>query len=462
LKSLSLSRMSTRSWLLIVSLGAVVERLLLYLTYPPLAYKDTDAYRRLAGQVLEGWATYDGSRMPGYPVFLAWLGADQTVYAVQLILGLLITLLFFYIGWRLTGKGWAAALFAAAYTLNPQQVLVEADLLSETLTIFFLALSLAALAALLCRPGRRPLGETLLLAGLAGTAAGLAALTRTLFIFLPVLAAVFLLIGWPKSTHWERWAAAAGVALAGLALIGAYVNFIHQRYDIWGLSTMNGYHMMNHAGQFFEYAPDEYAELRETYLRYRDAQQAETGSSSNAIWDAIPEMQQVSGLGFTDLSRLLGQICIRLIVEHPGLYLHSVFQGWLGFWKAPVHWRAITGPLAGAQQIAILGLRGALILGNGIFLLGTLALPIPKLRRRLALNTPLYLMGASVWAASIMQAMLEFGDNPRYSVPLQTLVLLLVGWGLIKIFQFRHLKRKPVPGKSSPADNDGRRPAPER
>ncbi|HNT55928.1 MAG TPA: hypothetical protein PKG95_14520, partial [Anaerolineaceae bacterium] len=207
MKSLSLSRMSTRSWLLIVSLGAVVERLLLYLTYPPLAYKDTDAYRRLAGQVLEGWATYDGSRMPGYPVFLAGLGADQTVYAVQLILGLLITLLFFYIGWRLTGKGWAAALFAAAYTLNPQQVLVEADLLSETLTIFFLALSLAALAALLCRPGRRPLGETLLLAGLAGTAAGLAALTRTLFIFLPVLAAVFLLIGWPKSTHWERWAA---------------------------------------------------------------------------------------------------------------------------------------------------------------------------------------------------------------------------------------------------------------
>jgi len=53
------------------------------------------------------------------------------------------------------------------------------------------------------------------------------------------------------------------------------------------------------------------------------------------------------------------------------------------------------------------------------------------------LNTPLYLMGASVWAASIMQAMLEFGDNPRYSVPVQTLVLLLVGWGVKKIAGLR-------------------------
>jgi len=53
------------------------------------------------------------------------------------------------------------------------------------------------------------------------------------------------------------------------------------------------------------------------------------------------------------------------------------------------------------------------------------------------LNTPLYLMGASVWAASIMQAMLEFGDNPRYSVPVQTLVLLLVGWGVKKVAGLR-------------------------
>ena len=436
-KALPLTRLSTRGWLLIVALGAAVERLLLYLTYRPMLYKDTDAYRRLAGQVLAGWANYDGSRMPGYPVFLAGLGTDETVYAVQLALGLLITLLFFYIGWRLTGKGWAGALFSAAYTLNPQQVLVEADLLTETLTVFFLAVSLAALTALLCRPGPRPLWQTLALAVLAGAAAGLAALTRTLFVFLPVLVGFFLVVGWPQARRGVRWAAALTTALVGLALIGVYVNFIHQRFDIWGLSTMNGYHMMNHAGQFFEYVPDEYAGLRETYIRYRDAQQAETGSGANAIWDAIPEMQQVSGLGFTDLSRQLGQICTRLILEHPGLYLRSVSRGWVGFWKAPVHWRTLTGGLAGAQAAAITALRGVLMLANLIFLLGTLGLIFPRLRHRLQLNTPLYLMGASVWAASIMQAMLEFGDNPRYSVPVQTLVLLLVGWGVKKIAGLR-------------------------
>ena len=101
----------------------------------------------------------------------------------------------------------------------------------------------------------------------------------------------------------------------------------------------------------------------------------------------------------------------------------------------------LTGGLAGAQAAAITALRGVLMLANLIFLLGTLGLIFPRLRHRLQLNTPLYLMGASVWAASIMQAMLEFGDNPRYSVPVQTLVLLLVGWGVKKVVDFNRRSR---------------------
>jgi len=53
---------------------------------------------------------------------------------------------------------------------------------------------------------------------------------------------------------------------------------------------MTGYHLIQHTGVFFEYVPDKYASLRDTYLRFRDARIAEYGTQTNAIWDAISEM----------------------------------------------------------------------------------------------------------------------------------------------------------------------------
>jgi len=426
-----LGNLKTRTWLAIVATVAVIERVLLYISYRPASYNDTGSYRRLAGQVLAGWDTYDGTRMPGYPVFMAWLGPDERVYVAQLVLGVLITLLFFFIGWRMARQGWFAALAAFAYTLNPQQALVEADLLAETLTIFLLALCLAGMAWLLTSDGKRPPWQVVL-AGLGiGAAAGLAVLVRTLFVFLPFLAALVLLVFWPRARLRVRVAAALTVALAGLVLIGGWVNFIHQRFGMWSFDTMGGYHLMNHAGLFFEDVPDEYAGIRDTFIRYRDTQTAATGHPGNAIWDAIPDLMQVSGLGFIPLSSLLAKISLRLILQHPGQYLLTVGEGWLAFWKAPVHW-ALVSPAAplleAARRVIILLVRGALFLANLAFIGGTLALVWKKARRVMRMDAFLTLLVGATWAASILQAFVEYGDNPRYSIPVQTLVLLVVLW----------------------------------
>jgi len=41
---------------------------------------------------------------------------------------------------------------------------------------------------------------------------------------------------------------------------------------------MTGYHMVQHTGSYFEYVPDQYAALRDTYIKYRDAQVALHGT----------------------------------------------------------------------------------------------------------------------------------------------------------------------------------------
>jgi hypothetical protein len=53
----------------------IFERLMLFISYPPVSYSDTGSYRRLAETVLNGWMNYDGTRTPGYPVFLALVGS---------------------------------------------------------------------------------------------------------------------------------------------------------------------------------------------------------------------------------------------------------------------------------------------------------------------------------------------------------------------------------------------------
>ncbi|MBU2609823.1 MAG: hypothetical protein KJ606_02580, partial [Chloroflexi bacterium] len=353
-----LRNLKTHTWLIIVAAVALLERALLYLFYRPVAYNDTASYRRLAEAIQHGWTSYDGTRMPGYPAFLALVGVDERVYAAQLALGFLTTLLFFYIGWRVSGKGWFGALAALAHTLNLQQLFFEANLITESLATFFIVASLAGIAWLFlpsrrCAQHRfgasddkRPLWQIVAVALASGLTGGLATLTRALFIFLPFWAALFLLIFWRTAARKIRWSAALAAGLAGLLIIAAWVNFIHQRFGMWSVTTMSGYHLVQHTGLFFEYVPDEYAAIRDTYIQYRQARVAQTGEPGNAIWDAIPALEQVSGLGFVPLSNLLAKISIQLILEHPGLYLRSVLQGWLWFWKAPVYWSpaAIANP----------------------------------------------------------------------------------------------------------------------
>ena len=183
---------------------ALLVRLALWLGYSPVPYSDTPSYRRLAELVLDGFARYDGTRTPGYPAFLALVGGDIQVWLVQMAMGVLITLALFYLGWRLSGRGWFGVLAALAHTLNLGQLFFEANLLTETLTTFYLAFIYVGYFWLLGQESRPRWGLAL---GM-GLATSLALLTRPLFIFLPVWVGLF--ITWrispryPPSTHPEN------------------------------------------------------------------------------------------------------------------------------------------------------------------------------------------------------------------------------------------------------------------
>jgi hypothetical protein len=420
--------LDAKAWGIGVVAFAAVVRFLLWLTYEPIAYGDTGTYMRLA-EVLQRLSlrAYDGTRTPGYPAFLALAGRDPTAaWLAQMALGLLITFGLFWVAWRLTGNAPLAAGVAALYSLLPGQLYFEAALLTETLTTFFIVACLVALTAL--RQARSPAASALLAFAL-GLSASLAGLTRPLFFILP---AVLLPFVWTAGTKGiGNWGWRMGLyCLPPLILLGGWLGFIRSQYGMLSPTVMGGYSLVQHTGRYFELLPEEDAAIRDTYLRYRDVRLAERGNQTNAIWDAIPELSRVSGLGFYDLSREMQRLSLGLIRQHPDLYASDVASGWVAFWKAPVFMEA--------GAISPEGLRPALVAYgqlsrwfvmtvNAVFLvLCALAVFVPHIRRAVGAQPVILASIAMVLTTSVVQTLLDHGDNPRFLVPLQMVVILVV------------------------------------
>ena len=430
---------------------AVLERVALWLFYAPVIFDDSNSYRRLAGQIL-GSAPFDGTRSPGYPIFLAWLGPDRTVYAVQLVLGLATTLLFFYLGWLVTGSPKAGAVAALLQTLNLGQLLFEADLLAETLTTFLAMVTICGGVYFLKKETFEKFNlKELGLALLIGIAGGLATQVRPQFIFLPFLIAFILIFKEVQKLHYQGvqnitsssfvvkalkalWVPILAIMIPAILINALWINYIHNQFGVWSMSSVDGYHIIQHTGKFFEYVPDDNAAIRDTFLKYRAIQIAQTGKASNTIWAAVPELEKVSGLGFYKLSRKLQDISRQLIFDHPLLYLGSVFEAWYGFWSAPFYWRPGAFGILGDWVTQLQ--RVLLWAANAIFIASTFTLIFQRVRQILAMPAALWLMLTIVWVNSILQAIVEASENPRYSVSTQTLVVLVVAWWLWHILQY--------------------------
>jgi hypothetical protein len=410
----------------------LLERLLVARLYGPIEFGDTPTYFRLARVLAEsGFSSYDATRVPGYPMFIGLMGQDQAgVWLAQLGLGLIISLLLFQITWRLTQVGWLAFGAGMLYNLTAGLFLFEFNLLSETLTSFLLLLSMTLFLEYR-RVDELPLSY--LLAFFIGLSASLTGLVRTMFFFLPVILLPFVM--WKADSWRQRLQLGFIFSLAPVLLLGGWIYFVYDHYGMLSPTTMGGYHLVQHTGAFFERLPDSEATIRDIYLRYRDERLAARGVQTNTIWDAIPELSQATGLSFFALSDKLQALSIQLIRENPWLYLGSVLEGWISFWKAPVYWSMadFAAPAAILRIWSLIG-RALAVVANGAFLaLSALSIISRKLRRRL--KPPPFILASAVFIlfSSVLQTVVDHGDNPRFLVPLQMLVIVLVIWAIWKL-----------------------------
>jgi 4-amino-4-deoxy-L-arabinose transferase-like glycosyltransferase len=430
---------------------AVLVHLPLWIWYAPMPAADGATYLQVAEHLRTlDFTGYLAKRPPGYPVLLLLSGENDVVlWAIQSALGIATVLLIYELALkRGLRPAWSFAA-GAATLLSLNLLLFESAMLTETLTTFLLAL------ALWLWFGGMPENENARTSGslwIAGAAIGAAALVKPFLQYaVPLLPLLTALGVWRRTGSLRKaGVAASAVALPALLLVLGWSAFNKAQVGYFGITTLAGYNLTQHSGAVMEDAPDEYATVRDIYLKYREPRKQRTGSHSMTIWEAYPEMMEATGQSFVELSRTLGSLSVQLLRTHPKVYARNAFDGWVKFWKAPLSPAFLEHDLASPALLTALQFvwqfeRFALVAAKAAFLFWC-AFVVQRIAKtgRVANLLDITIIGM-VLAGSALQALTEYGENARYSIPFQPLILLALVIGLAD-WQSRHPRPSRVQG----------------
>jgi 4-amino-4-deoxy-L-arabinose transferase-like glycosyltransferase len=421
-----------RHWSLFLLLViCVILRSLIFMNYQPILYPDSQGYKNLAYQLKTlNFGSYLGERPPVYSLLIMLSGMnDYVIWVIQSSLGIAVSILLYFIALRQTGNKSLSFLIGLSYSLALQLLFFEAIILTETLTTFLLILSLWLLLVAFDK-------KSMSLYILAGFVIGLLALTRPILFFLSSLIAVFLYFKLKinKEATSEILRVAGGLLIPVVILVGGWSLFNKVKVDYFGITTLVGYNLTNHSGAFMQNAPPEYSVLRDIYLNHGGNPESHVA----IIWGAIPDMQQATGLTFSELSRVLTKMSIQMFIENPSAYLMNVFDGWNDFWK-PVFWYADYGLIRSIflrKTVTILSkLEESLFTHlNSIFLLIAVLTIVKTILRPKTIDFNLLFI-LIILIASVLQALLEYGENSRYAIPFQPLIFFEVITWLYYLFK---------------------------
>lgn len=422
---------------------------------PPQTYADSATYLEPADELLEeGFEIedYDSDRGLTYPFFLSIIfelaGEDNlpAVVGVQKMLGLLITLLLFFMGVMLSGSYLAGLFFGLVYALNVPAALFEVTILAETLSTFLaVALLIAELFALHLIYQRVSAFKLLPLLVIIGVLCGSLALSKHKFLlYWLVPAGVFaLLILYQHTTHRQDTAQVLKrrllslLAIAGVPVLIAVgwsvANWVN--FGWFTFSPITGINLSNVAGGFIEYAGDPKCEdFIEVYLRYRQAEIERTGTHAMTIYRTMQEQIDPADLQQRiEYQRLAYDCSLSAILARPDLYLKTALASSDLFWDPAIYSRV---PLKGLAKWLADRAVPTLRLLRRLFELSTvlwLALPLaifrlrPKDRSDAALRWwEIGLILASIWYVYLVSSGFEYGENRRYKSEIEAFIPMAV------------------------------------
>ncbi|MDQ7782634.1 MAG: glycosyltransferase family 39 protein [Desulfomonilaceae bacterium] len=433
--------------MLVLVIIAAAARVFVHYDSDPIVSLDTPSYELVADCIRSlDFSTYDGERTPVYPVFMLLCGMNYfTIMLVQSVLGVVTCLLLFALALRHTHNERLAFLVALTHALAVNQILIEGAVMAEALTTVLVVGSIFQCDRLIQTSEQRAASYALL-----GVVTAVIGLTKPFLQILPAVYFSFLFLRRRRDGLMRRaklYGIIAFSCAAALPILG-WSTFNYSTVGHFGPSTMLGYALVGHTGAFIESAPEEYSEIKKTFLPAREAHTARTGHPAQTIWGIRKTLMEQTGLSHAELSRVLTRMSVGLILQHPLRYAGSAFQAWTNFWHVS-KW---------GIQARYRGLRDEIVrticriekytLAGVNFLF--LTLPFLWIARRKVndecSSSLQMLIVATVLSVSLAQALVAYGESPRYSLPFQPLICFAVitcTYRLWVDYGRRHLRKVP-------------------
>lgn len=384
-------------------------------------FPDSGGYIDL-GELLSDFdlSGYNGQRSPGYPFLLFLTGNHlKIVLILQFIIGIYTTVLV-YKNLLLLKFNTVTSFFTALVLNNFLHVIFyETAILTESLTLFVMML-IINLYLKFFENGSFP---KLLLLSLAF---GFLILIKPFYFFLPFLFyGVSVLKNFTIRTIINKRIVI--LIFPVITFFGwSYINKINTGYFV--PTTFYGINIAQNCVYFAEKTPDEFKTIRDIYVKHREIAKKENQDVAMSIWFAYDELQKTTNLSFTDLSYQLDRFSKVAIRNNPADYLYQVVCiSWVDFWKVDIYWNYndFKIPYANKVLIGIWYIQFALLQLFKIVFVLLIPVQLYEFIIRKKISHEL-VFTVIIFATSVLQAIVTYGTNSRFSYPFEFLMVTVV------------------------------------
>ncbi|MCP4631818.1 MAG: hypothetical protein GY855_02750 [candidate division Zixibacteria bacterium] len=310
----------------------------LYWSGAPYISPDSKAYLEVVEDLKDGSLDTFHERVIGYPliIILSTIGTIplKSVFYLQLLMHFCSVFLILSILYRFSIPFVLSLVFTIVLLL-PHSVAYSAHLVTEIPTQFFLALFIAGFIYWVLD------GKYSMLL-VSSISLGYCIITKPTFQLLPFFLGIFLFI-WImifsiSGIHRNRLRTAGimMIIIPGI-IIGSLIIHNHIKFNHAKLSALDiGMELTLRTADYIEDLPEDYSEIQDILIYHRDKMLYQTGSkydAMNYIWNAIPEIEERTGMDKGEIGDELLKINLYLIYTHPLKFGGTVFKSLISFWK---------------------------------------------------------------------------------------------------------------------------------
>ena len=387
---------------ILVILGLMI-RILYYLNHQnPFLTNDSQTYIDLANLISQGSIKgYFGGRSPGYSLLISLLGnALQFVVWVQMLFGIVSSVIWFKILKHFKFQTIFSLSISLIFSSFFHVLAFENTILIETLNLFFVTLLIYYIIK------NQLIEITFCLAILV--------LLKPFYIYLP-----FVIFTYFVYNHFS-WKTILKKKLILLILplfvfiSWSYVNFLNTGYFV--SSTYFGLNKIQNCINFIEKAPNEYNWIKKPYLNQRNLHSENGLGNPMCIWYAVDNGDfDDKKMTFPELSNEFGKCADATIKNNFGLYIKQViFLSFKEFWNVEI---VKFTTLWKVESVFLRMIKTLFLLLIPVYIFQFFS------NRKFSLELLLVLI---VFSTSVLQALVVYGSNARYSFPFEFIMITIL------------------------------------